>query len=71
MFAILGFIGFESTVIFREEAKDPQKTIPRATYLTVILVGLFYCISTWCLVSIVGTDKIMAFTSEHGKVHIY
>lgn len=67
MFAIFGFIGFESTVIFREEAKDPQKTIPRATYLAVILVGLFYCISTWCLVSIVGTDNIMTFTSEHGE----
>ncbi|WP_111895367.1 APC family permease [Acinetobacter sp. MB5] len=67
MFAIFGFIGFESTVIFREEAKDPQKTIPRATYLAVILVGLFYCLSTWCLVSIVGPDKIMAFTTQHGE----
>ena len=29
MFAILSFIGFEATAVFRSEAKDPDRTIPR------------------------------------------
>lgn len=31
MFAIYSFIGFEATVVYREEARDPDRTIPRAT----------------------------------------
>ncbi len=45
LFSVLCFIGFESTAIFREEAKNPDKTVPRAMYLSVLLVGVFYAIS--------------------------
>jgi amino acid transporter len=67
MFAIYCFIGFEATVIFREEAKDPDRTIPRATYIAVLGVGLFYIISMWCAVSVVGSDNILAFATTHGE----
>lgn len=66
LFAILNFIGFESTVIYREEARDPDRTIPRATYTAVILVGAFYVISMWCAVSAIGQDNIAAFSEAHG-----
>ncbi|BCI52288.1 putative amino acid permease [Mycolicibacterium litorale] len=45
LFCVLCFIGFESTAIFREEAKDPEKTVPRAMYLSVLLIGVFYAVS--------------------------
>jgi len=38
--AIAGFVGFEATVVLSEEAKDPKRTIARATHLAVILAGL-------------------------------
>ncbi|AVD83798.1 MULTISPECIES: APC family permease [Pseudomonas] len=66
LFAIFSFIGFESTVIYREEAKDPDRTIPRATYTAVLLVGAFYVISMWCAVSSIGKDNITAFSEAHG-----
>jgi amino acid transporter len=66
LFAIFSFIGFESTVIYREEAKDPERTIPRATYIAVLLVGAFYVISMWCAVSSIGKDNIAAFSEAHG-----
>lgn len=53
------FIGFEATTIYSEEARDPGKTIPRATYLSVLLMGLFYTVSTWALVNGIGIDKVM------------
>ncbi|OSC39403.1 APC family permease [Mycobacterium decipiens] len=59
MFAFLCFIGFETTAVFRNEAITPQRTIPRATYLAVTGVGLFYAISAWALTVGVGADKLV------------
>ncbi|WP_134601278.1 APC family permease [Pseudomonas aeruginosa] len=66
LFAIFSFIGFESTVIYREEARDPDRTIPRATYIAVFLVGAFYVISMWCAVSAIGQENIASFSEAHG-----
>jgi amino acid transporter len=66
LFAIFSFIGFESTVIYRDEARDPERTIPRATYTAVFVVGVFYVISMWCAVSAIGQDNIPAYTEAHG-----
>jgi len=59
LFAILSFIGFEATAVFRDEACDPLRTIPRATYLAVILIGVFYTVSTWALISAWGDSRVV------------
>ena len=59
MFAIAGFIGFEATAIFRDEARDPNRTIPRATYLALALIGSFYALSSWAIVSAWGDSQIV------------
>jgi amino acid transporter len=53
------FMGFEATTIYSEEARDPVKTVPRATYLAVLLIGIFYAFSTWCMVLGAGADQLM------------
>jgi len=60
LFALTGFIGFEATAVFRDEARDPEKTIPRATYLAVIIIGAFYAISCWALVTGIGADAVVS-----------
>lgn len=57
LFAIGNFFGFEATVIFRDEVKDPGRTIPRATYLAVIGIGLFYVVAAWAYVAFLGADQ--------------
>src|SRR4030081_3334112 len=42
IFAILAFIGFEASLPLAEEVKEPRKTIPRAVFLSALLIGLFY-----------------------------
>lgn len=59
-FAMAAFLGFESTVIFRDEAKDPHHTIPRATYAALIGIGVFYVLGSWGLVMAWGPDAIVA-----------
>jgi amino acid transporter len=64
MFAIAAFIGFEATAIFRDEAKDPNRTIPRATYAAVIGIGLFYTLASWGLIMAWGPSGIMDAAGE-------
>ena len=59
LFALTGFIGFEATAVFRDEARNPERTIPRATYLAVTIIGAFYAISCWALVTGVGADSVV------------
>lgn len=59
LFTLGSFVGFEATTIYAEEAKDPDKTIPRATYLSVLLIGLFFVFTTWLIVVAVGADNLV------------
>lgn len=57
LFAANAFIGFEATALFSEEARDPQRTVPRATYVAIVFIGLFAAVTTWAIVSAVGVAK--------------
>jgi amino acid transporter len=64
LFAVLGFIGIEATAVFRDEAKDPVRTIPRATYVAVLFIAGFYALTSWLMVSGVGDDRIAQVAGE-------
>jgi amino acid transporter len=55
LFAILVFLGFEATALFRDEVRDPDHTIPRATYGAVALIGVLYILACYALVSAFGS----------------
>src|SRR5262249_18569613 len=48
-----------ATAIFREEARDPDRTIPRATYLSVVFIGLFYGVTAWITIMVIGTGGVL------------
>ncbi|WP_128374521.1 APC family permease [Streptomyces cavernae] len=56
-FAVASMIGFEATAIYGEEAREPKKTVPRATYLAVAVVTGFFALTSWMLVSAYGAGK--------------
>lgn len=60
MFAITGFIGFEATAVFRDEARNPERTIPRATYISVTAIGLFYAFSAYVTIVAWGPNNVVA-----------
>jgi amino acid transporter len=65
MFAFFAFFGFEATAVFRSEAKDPDRTIPLATYAAVIFIGLFYAFSAFAVIVGVGaSDVVEAATAD-------
>jgi amino acid transporter len=60
MFAVASFIGFEATAIYGEEARNPRRTVPLATYLAVVLIGAFYALASWAVVLAFGSDGVVA-----------
>jgi amino acid transporter len=54
------FMGFESTVLYRREARNPGRTIPRATYLAVGFMAVFYSFIVWSAIQAFGSDQVVA-----------
>jgi amino acid transporter len=54
MFAVASMIGFEATAIYGEEARNPQRTVPRATYLAVAVITGFFAFVSWMLIAEYG-----------------
>jgi amino acid transporter len=55
--AFWSWIGFETTAIYGEETVDPRKSVPRATYIAVITLGLFYTLASYAAVVGFGSDS--------------
>lgn len=65
LFAFLGFFGFEATAVFRGEARDPLRTVPRATYIAVITIGALYVLSSWLVISGLGEDSAVQQATQN------
>jgi len=65
VFVVTAFVGFEATAIFGEEARDRGRTIPRATYIAVVLIALFYAFTTWTIILYYGPDRIQEQAEQH------
>ncbi|MFV0461473.1 MAG: APC family permease [Actinomycetales bacterium] len=60
LFSIGVFNGFEATAIYRDEVRNPSRTIPRATFLAVAFLGIFYAISAYALILSVGVTSAVS-----------
>ncbi|GAB26488.1 putative amino acid transporter [Gordonia polyisoprenivorans NBRC 16320 = JCM 10675] len=59
-FAFAAFMGFESTALYRSEARNPDRTIPRATYWAVGFMAIAYCFIVWSMVQAFGAREVQA-----------
>lgn len=65
LFAFSCFVGFESAALYAEETRDPQRSIPRATYFAVVLIGIFYSLSAWVAVGAEGGRAIAGLSAQN------
>jgi amino acid transporter len=63
-FAFASFIGFEATAIYGEEAKDPHRTVPKATYLAVITITVIFGFTAFAIVTGLGASTVIEQTLE-------
>jgi amino acid transporter len=57
-FAFASYIGFEATAIYGEESRDPQRSVPRATYLAIALITVIFAAASFAVVSGLGADDV-------------
>jgi amino acid transporter len=69
--AVLGFVGFESAVVFSEESKDPRRTITTATYLSVALIAVLYTVASWAMTVATGPDAVVDASRAQGPELIF
>ncbi|WP_336605728.1 APC family permease [Streptomyces sp. BA2] len=64
--AVGAFVGFEATAIYAEEAREPERTVPRATYIAVAFLALFYTFTVWTIINAYGSDRAQAVADGEG-----
>jgi amino acid transporter len=57
-FAFSCFVGFEATTIYGEEAREPKRTVPRATYVAILAIGVFYTVTMWAIGAGYGSGEV-------------
>lgn len=64
--AIGAFVGFEATALYRSEARNPNRTIPRATYISVGFMAVVYTALVWLFVQSGGEGAVQGYIAENG-----
>ncbi len=64
VFAMLSFVGFEAATTLGEEVRDPSRTIPRGIFLSLLLVGAIYLITTYSELIGFGTAGVEALVED-------
>jgi amino acid transporter len=58
VFSILTFSGFESVAPLAEESRSPRRILPRAIMLSIVIMGIFFLLTSWAIVAGWGTHRI-------------
>ena len=66
MTAFTCFVGFESGALYTKEAADPVRSIPLASYISVILIGSFYLVTAWIAIGALGPAQAKPAALAHG-----
>jgi amino acid transporter len=60
LLAVFAFVGFEGLANIAEEVRDPQRTLPRAIFLTLIIATILYVLVLWVSLIAVPTLELAA-----------
>lgn len=67
-FAFASYIGFEATAIYGEESTDPERTVPRATYLAIGVITAVFATSSFAIVSGLGAGRVVDRVTQISSV---
>lgn len=69
--AFAGFVGLEGSSVFAEETTDATRTVRRATYASIIAIGLLYFVAAWAITVATGPTAVVDSAAEHGTDLIF
>jgi len=70
-FAFWSWVGFEMAPNYGEESRNPKKIVPRAMYVSVIGLGIFYTITSWAALSSYFTTHDAALVAVTDPASFY
>lgn len=59
LFAMLTMIGIETAACFRDETKDPERSVGKATYWAIAFLAVFYSVGCWAYIVTQGASKVV------------
>lgn len=69
--AFWSWVGFEMAPNYAEESRDPKRIIPQSLIISVIGLGVFYTIVSWCAVAAYPTEADMIAKAFSDGVNFY
>lgn len=70
-FAFWSWVGFETTAAYGEETRNPRRSVPIATMIAVIGLGLFYTFMSWMVVVGNGAAQSIAVSAGASPVDLW
>ncbi|MFI0373747.1 APC family permease [Actinomadura sp. 1N219] len=70
-FAMASFMGFEAAALYSEECRDPRRTVGRATYVAVAVIGVFYAFTAWAMTVGAGSSEIVGRAQKDGPALVF
>jgi amino acid transporter len=67
----LAFVGFEQSPVLGEEAKNPARTIPAATYTALAAIAVLYACAAWAMQAHTGPARVAAAAAAQGPGLLY
>lgn len=64
LLAFSTFVGFESAALYGEETTRPSRSIPRATYASVLVIGVLYTLTAWVAVGAGAMGRLDSLESD-------
>jgi amino acid transporter len=60
LFAMLCMIGIEAGACFSAETRNPEVTVGRATYISIVFMAIFYSLGSWLYIVTQGTSNAVS-----------
>lgn len=70
-FAFWSWVGWESAQNYAEEAREPEKNIPRALYAAVIGCGVLYALTSWAALSSYPSTDAAAYVGQTNAAEMF
>ena len=67
----LAFVGFEQSPVLGEEARNPRRTIPAATYTALAAIAVLYAAAAWAMEAHAGRAHVAAAAASQGPGLLY
>ena len=64
--AVLGYVGFETSAVYTEEARNHQRTVRLATYICLAIIAVVYTAASWMLTITYGQDHVVSVARQQG-----